>query len=766
MKKIVNFYKKNIKKLILLQVALCVLLIMIISCLSRNKREVEFNESSLLGGSISEEGYACIDESDETYGIILDTTTGEVKRGWYKVRVEYETGYDDNGFIVQALRPGNVLNEDIGNEERTIPLMAYHDSQEVHAWLKKDSDLRIAIHFCGGGYLQIKRIMLWQIPNYTPVFLVMLCLLFVNIELYEMDHLSAAEVKRRIFVRCGIACIVLLGSIPLMNDYVMHGHDYRSHLYRIEGIAEGLKAGQFPVKIMPNWWNEYGYAQSIFYGDTLLYFPALLTLLDYSIQTAYKCYIVSINLLTAGIAYKCFLKISKDDKIALLGAFLYSLNIYRLLDIYVRCAIGEYTAIAFLPLIVLGIYFIEKEGWVYLTLGLSGCIQSHILSCEMIIFFLILFCLLKIKWVLKRQVFFQLSKAGVATVLWNLWFIVPFLDVYTGGSYKIHFNEIAWKMEDKGVPVLTIFKMFFDGFSEKYYTIGLPLVLGGVLAYISLLVYRKKGVVNPIDKEQRNLIGMCLLMMLIAVVLSTNLVPYSKIGSIHIIIEKLINTLQFPFRFMALASVLAVTALVGAFSLWKAEREIYKEKHIKIWGYSMAVMFIVLIIGELAVSYGKLLTNSIMTQNFEYYAARYIIETTEYLPTNADVNDVSHELMISSEDIIISDYEKEYTNIVMTCVNDGIEEGYVDVPLFYYPCYKAKDKLTGELLSLTYGENSRIRIILPPLYQGKIVLQVSERKLWRIAEMISVLSIVVAFYWIVRKRKIEDIINKKGKQNL
>ena len=82
----------------------------------------------------------------------------------------------------------------------------------------------------------------------------------------------------------------------------------------------------------------------------------------------------------------------------------------------------------------------------------------------------------------------------------------------------------------------------------------------------------------------------------------------------------------------------------------------------------------------------------------------------------------------------------------MDCINKGMSEGYIDVPLFYYPCYKAKDDKTGESLELTYGENARIRIILPPEYQGSVLLKVSERKLWRISEVISVLSVCAVFF--------------------
>jgi len=760
MKRAADFYGKNFKKLILLQVVLCIVWMIFLNCFLRSEKEIKFDESNISGGNISKEGYACIDESDGIYGIVLDTTTGEVKKGWYKVRIEYETGYDDNGFIVQALRPGNVLNEDIGNEERAVSLKGYHNSREVHAWLKEDSDLRIAVHFCGGGYLQIKRIILRQIPNYTPLFLIILCLLFLNTELYEISHLSAKEIKRRRLIRGGIACMVFLASIPLMNDFNIHGHDYKYHLYCMEGVAEGLISGQFPVKIMPNWWNEFGDGAPMFYGDILLYIPALITLLGYSLQTAYKCYIVFINLLTAGIAYKCFWEITKDDKIALLGAFLYTLNLYRLIDIYVRCAVGEYTALTFLPLILLGVYLMEENGWIYMAAGLTGCIQSHILVCVMIGFFFILFCIIKIKWVLKKKVFLNFCRTGILTLLWNLWYIVPFLELYMTKGYKIHSYETEWLLEERGIPFSKIFNLYFDGMKEEFFVMGLPLLIGLVLSIIFYFIYRKRAQGKGENRKWGVLLGISGVLAVLAIFLSMNFIPYSRIGSIHPVIDRLVNLFEFPFRFMCIATLLSASAVISACILWRTNPLSGKEKKTKIVGYATVSGLVMLALAGTLLSYWKLLTGDFpYVKNYEYYAIDYIMDMDKWLPLGANQGDVSHELLKSSEDIVISDYEKEYTNIVMDCVNGGVEEGYIDVPLFYYPCYKAVDVETKEALSLDYGENKRIRIKLPPGYQGKIALRVSERKLWRIAEVVSLLSIMSAFYMIIKKRNITDMIS-------
>lgn len=749
MKKIIYFYIKNFKRLILLQVILCITIAIILSRLPKTEKEIRFDQSCLFGGIISEEGYACFDESDGVYGIVLDIETDEIEKGWYKVQVEYETGYDDNGIIVQALRSGNVLNRDIGKEDRTIALKSQHNSKEIHAWLKEDSALRIGVHFCGGGHLQIKKINLQKNPEYTPVFLIVLCMLFINVEFYEMAFLSKEEIKRRRYIRRGILCIVLLGSIPLLNGYAIGGDDYRFHLFRIEGIAEGLRSGQFPVKIMPNWWNEFGYGTSLFYGDIFLYVPAVLTFFGYSMQTVYKCYVVGINLLTAWIAYKSFYKISKDDRIALIGAFLYSLNLYRLIDIYIRSAVGEYTAIAFLPLVFLGIYFMEEDGWIYLALGLTGCIQSHVLTSMMVVFFAGLFGIIKIRWLLKKTVLLQFCKAGIVTFLWNAWFIIPFLNIYIGQKYKVHFAGHGLDLDKRALPVSAIFQIFFD----EYYTLGLPLILAGVVAFVLLLVYRKRLNEKQGNRNLKREIYIFLFMMGIAVSLSLKWIPYNKMKENYPLIGKLMGTVQFPWRFMEFAAVFSVIALVSVYFLWKKSIEVIEGKKIRIlWYGTQAVLSVLIILGALSV-YDALVPDEGYIEAHEYYALEGFIDTVEYLPADAESGEVSHELLTSSKDITVSDYEKKYTNIKVDCENKGAEDGYIDVPLFYYPCYKAKDERTGEIMPLVYGKNSRVRIILPSGYQGTISLRVSERKLWRITEFISGLSVAVAVYIGVRNKR-------------
>ena len=66
--------------------------------------------------------------------------------------------------------------------------------------------------------------------------------------------------------------IVALVCLPLAAPGIegRWGQDLGFHLMRIEGIAEGLENGVFPVKMQGLWMEGYGYPVSVYYGDFLL----------------------------------------------------------------------------------------------------------------------------------------------------------------------------------------------------------------------------------------------------------------------------------------------------------------------------------------------------------------------------------------------------------------------------------------------------------------------------------------------------------------
>ena len=97
-------------------------------------------------------------------------------------------------------------------------------------------------------------------------------------------RLADSELCACLWVLCAAA--VLTCAPALTNGGAANGADWSFHLSRIEGIANGLREGQFPVRVYSMAKDGYGYAPSLFYGELLLYFPAVLRLLGMSVQGA------------------------------------------------------------------------------------------------------------------------------------------------------------------------------------------------------------------------------------------------------------------------------------------------------------------------------------------------------------------------------------------------------------------------------------------------------------------------------------------------
>lgn len=266
-------------------------------------------------------------------------------------------------------------------------------------------------------------------------------------------RLADAELCACLWVLCAVA--VLTCAPAMTNSGALQGADWSFHLSRIEGIAQGLREGQFPVRVYSIAKDGYGYAPSLFYGELLLYFPAVLRLLGMSVQGAYHTYLLALQLLTAGIAFFSLRQIFRHNKTALVGSVLYMLSTYHLYKIYWLSAVGEYTAMAFLPLIPAALYELYGErpltrkrlrrACAELVAAFGMLLQVHLLSLEMAVLATAVFCLMRFRRTFSKAVFFTWLKAAVLTVLLNLWFLVPFLTLMLSGDYNNMYTGSAEK---------------------------------------------------------------------------------------------------------------------------------------------------------------------------------------------------------------------------------------------------------------------------------------------------------------------------------
>lgn len=579
------------------------------------------------------------------------------------------------------------------------------------------------------------------------------------------------------------ALLLIFISIPLFSGYLYRisgGHDINFHLMRIEGLAEGLRMGQFPVKIQPAWYEGYGYGCSVFYGDIFLYVPALMRLFGVPLQWAYKFYVLMTQAGTIAISAYSFGRIFKDKKIAFVGTVLYALAIYRLMNIFVRGAVGEYTAMAFLPLVAYAmILLISKEstkqdlkkGSLLLALGMTGILQSHILSAEMVCIILAIICIVYVKRVFKTNIFVSFVKAVCLTLLLNLGFLVPFLDYMITGKFNVNAINGGWRVEQNiqeyGAFVSQLCQLFYkagggnlprsEG-TEGEMPIGVGLALMSALVVLGIMVIKLKK-----DEKQQftwKLAKISALIACLSLFMSTCYFPWEMLRKSNVLIRYIVINLQFPWRFCTIASVSLVL-------IWCCLLQIVLTKWNRkvVTGISIGVMGISLLTAGFFMA-DVLKEGNAFEAVFSQDMDTNVESGEEYLPVNAISDEFDTDNIYKNENVIIRNLSRKGIQLRFTCVNNSDTKQAVDLPLLYYKGYDAtavNESGIKQHLACMSGNNQVVSIIVPEGFHGNVTVMFKEPIYWRVAEfitLISVIGIIISELKILHKKeKYVNMIN-------
>lgn len=561
-----------------------------------------------------------------------------------------------------------------------------------------------------------------------------------------------------------LVLIVFFCSIPLTVDYLfLNAHDQYFHLMRIEGIRAGLESGMFPVRIQPGWLSGHGYASSVFYGDLFLYFPALLRYFGVSVQAAYKCYVVLINALTVGISYYTFGKMSRPH-IGLCCAALYSLNIYRLTCIYTRGAVGEYTAMTFMPLVLYGLWKLytmpedskaHKDSWIPITAGCTGIFLSHMISTEITAVFIALSAVLCGRRVLRKRTLLVTGKAVLATVLLNLWFLVPFLDYMVSGTYVINDADqySSYHIEQTGVSAAQLFMNDYTVFghstlaseglaSEMPLTVGIALMLVPA-GWFLMCTRRREGAEGGRKAEFLAVFFSCL-----SLWMATSLFPYTWLADKMPFLELPIASVQYLWRNLSAAALM----LCWLFGLILQKEHIPRERRkwfmgaltvlslLQAWSY----MSRCLQDGEAYRVYqaGNMSTVEAMDSSSEPQSS---VMGGEYLPVDRKEAFAAEDYLASyteglsydADCLLVESWESgEGLAVLVKLRNETDSVRQLEVPRLLYKGYRAVTE-TGEQLAVLPGPFFRVSVAVPAGFSGSIRVDFREPWYWRGSEILS-----------------------------
>ena len=546
-----------------------------------------------------------------------------------------------------------------------------------------------------------------------------------------------------------IVLAALFACMPLLWQGIYTGHDLHFHLNRIEGIAAGLRAGQFPVRMHASTLLGYGYAAPQFYPELFLYLPAVMRNLGVSLAACVRIFEMLINLLAAITSYACGRRLFEDRRIALGASVLYTLCLYRLVNMYVRASLGESLAMIFFPLLLSALYDVlvsDARRWPMLALAMTGIFMNHLLSTLFAVLLCTLAAIICAKRLLKEPArLLAIAQAAAVTVLCSLWFLVPMLS-YMGNnaintsvalnSYehvmKLGAYLIGFPGDHAGIP---------DSAKDFAYTVG---VVPGyaVMTGCALLVLRRyvQGRSEG-GKDRRDGLSLVLLSFgTLALLGATAFFPWEWVCNLPRPYSTFFKQIQYPWRLVGVGAPMLCMA-----AAWGYMRD---EKH------RHTMLGVITLVSMLLSGYTM---QSFVQQSAPVLYSDSFCDTRigqyEYLYYGTEKASLKAGEIIAgkTDNYAVSDVKKQGTNLSFTL---DIPEScaYVEVPLMYYPEYCAQ--VNGQECRTALGENNVLRLYGVGMGTGLSVrIWYEAPDAWLYAQGISALGAALLAWVLLRMKK-------------
>lgn len=650
-------------------------------------------------------------------------------------------GHYDLKFSVKTDGAGEiriVSKNDAPIEPASFPFSSDQDEQIVSFDILASAKLvDIVVDWQSGTYYEMGETRLYT-PYYRDN---AFTLLFFSLSLwilFAMNRRGWLSSDRK----CAIILLsfaVLFASAPALREHLSVFHDTRYHSARLRNLADALALGQFPARLGGFSYNGYGAITSVFYPDFLLMPFALLLFAGASLQYVMNLLLIAGNLLAAFTMYWAGIRIWKEERAALLSAIIYTLAVYHITDGSVRYALGELFAMGFLPLFLAGLIEVlhgDKKQWPLLSFGAALIFMSHLLSTFLTALMAAAFVTLNLPQILREKRIVALIKALGLTVLVCSFQILPIL-TYARLGIGPGDSMFSTTMESTAIAPAQLFLRGEGNLAKvpKDATIsfiplelGLPLVLG-----VALFLVFQTGSINR-KEPQGALANRFLLVGGWFCFMATTLFPWAYVSAV----TDLFDRVQFAYRYLMFPTLLFSLVSGLAFSrISQAENS------------SILVTLFVLAICVSSI----LPTTSAQTRLNTVYefgtdVSPDIRQFDEYCLPGADMKVTDTRSIETSDGVTISNVLRK--SVHFDFYVHAPEGGTIDLPVFAFDGYKAE--IDGKEIALAQSVSGKLRIILPVGTAGDLRVRFIGKPVWRIANAVSLLTILISIVIALRKR--------------
>lgn len=653
------------------------------------------------------EGAARATENGDHYGEMTAGPYFQLPPGTYRLRWFIEC----DGENVLRLRSDNGVEI----EPSVIPVHPGEFEGEAFFTIRDAADrFQIVTDFCGGTQIQIYDFIL-DSPVYHDYALTCLLAMAAFCMLWWRYKIQKNTDNGWMI----IALAVLYASVPSLKDNIIYVYDTPFHVARLWNLADGLRSFQMPVRCGGFSYNGFGAVTSVFYPDLFLYPFALLLNLGFSMNYVVQLLNITVHVVSALTMTYCASRIFREKWTARLASVLYVLSIYRITDCYVRGALGEAIAMAFLPLFLAGLWdvvFGDRKCWPVLALGAASLALSHNLTTVMCLGLAVLVTLFYFLKLIREKRLFCMFLAALAVLGMCLFQYVPLLQMMRAG---IGTESLRRNVADS---VLSPAQMFLWGEGDMPVDpldktlSAIPVEPGLILIVpVFLLIYLTLG--REKMEEDRHALRLAFAGLAGAFAASV----YFPWGRLDQLTGGLASYIQFPWRFMMFPALFF--SLAGAYG------------YLKMFGHREKTTMIVTAFAILLVL--PTVVRQTTTNEFVEYGriTGVSISYDEYLLPDTDLSALGDRMPHMTEGIQIHNYHKDGT--IITCSYDAAAAGKIAFPLFGYPGYEVKQN--DHVVSWKRTENNRLTVEVSA-GSGEIRIGYVGKPLWHALDILFLIT--------------------------
>lgn len=548
-----------------------------------------------------------------------------------------------------------------------------------------------------------------------------------------------------------IIIVAIAMSIPLLNSGIDTGHDGDFHISRTIGTIEQILNGKSPF-IISRYSNNLGFAWNLFYPPISTLINVIFATITNNVVIAMKLFIFCTFVFSGLFMFRFVSKISKNNVIALISACIYMCAPYRMLNAYMRVAVGEMLSFVFIPLIFLGIFKIlnkeTKTGFIF-VLGTIGLVLSHNISTMIVFIICCVYLLVNIKKLKDKEILKNFIISGIVIALAVICFEIPLIEQKMSCEYEVFRYG---KMYTNGLvqyhalnPLQLLYRNAPGPDDSMFFCIGIPILVGLILTPFV-----------KVKDELKSNYKFFLILGIVTTIMSTCVFPW-------IIMPDILLMIQFPWRLLVI--VVFSFSIISAINICTFIDEKCKNlKKAKLVEKLILSGFIIL--GCIYAS-TFMMNLKLEDKNNEFYKEEEIIDTTnqvsryssflEYWPQKA-IDSIDYivnredKVAVISGNLTIENEKKE--NGVLNFDFSNVEENTsLELPYLFYKGYQISytpEGSTDSIILETYEtDKGLVGVDIEPEMKGHIQAEYHITSLHKTCLIISFLTIIGYMIYVI-----------------